>query len=289
MLHLELGFASLFSYCVEALGMSEGAAGRRVAAARVCQRFSGAFERVARGQLHLCALCALAPHLTADNATELMDACCGKTRRQVEELLAVRFPRPDVREQIRRLPARTVAAVTEQASPVAQAVESCAPPPESVEMSSGKTLGQSPAISANLPSPPTGAVATPTSAASPDSRRRARGLEPLAADRFGVHVSGKEPLSVRACLRRTRPNSGQGLLREATFPLRVRPATSEGSAELFLLHAGDTPKRRVSAHTPGAHRKLGLQQFTVQMKLGKVRSRAPLPRPRRRRLRRYPP
>src|SRR6478736_1889583 len=55
MLHLELGFASLFSYCVEALGMSEGAAGRRVAAARVCRRFSGAFERVARGQLHLCA------------------------------------------------------------------------------------------------------------------------------------------------------------------------------------------------------------------------------------------
>jgi hypothetical protein len=27
-LHLELGFASLFAYCVEFLGMSEGAAGR---------------------------------------------------------------------------------------------------------------------------------------------------------------------------------------------------------------------------------------------------------------------
>ncbi|HYP98862.1 MAG TPA: hypothetical protein VER96_09315 [Polyangiaceae bacterium] len=39
MLHLELGFASVFSYCVEALGMSEGAAGRRVAAARVCRDF----------------------------------------------------------------------------------------------------------------------------------------------------------------------------------------------------------------------------------------------------------
>src|SRR6478609_7254589 len=182
MLHLELGFASLFSYCVEALGMSEGAAGRRVAAARVCQRFSGAFERVARGQLHLCALCALASHLTANNATELMDACRGKTRRQVEELLALRFPRPDVREQIRRLPARTVVAVSEQASPVAQAVESLAPPPESVETSSGETLGQPPAISANPPSPPTGAVATP---ASPDSHRRARELEPLSADRFG--------------------------------------------------------------------------------------------------------
>ena len=78
MLHLELEFSSLFSYCVEALGMSERAAGRRVAAARVCRRLSGAFERIARGQLHLCAL---APHLTAENATELLDACRGKTRR----------------------------------------------------------------------------------------------------------------------------------------------------------------------------------------------------------------
>src|SRR6188768_3836505 len=106
MLHLELGFSSLFAYCVEALRMSEGSAGRRVAAARVCRRFPEAFERVARGDLHLCALCALAPHLDPENAAELLDACGGKTRRQVEELLAVRFPRPDVREQIRRLPVR---------------------------------------------------------------------------------------------------------------------------------------------------------------------------------------
>ena len=106
MLHLELGFASLFSYCVGALGMSEGSAGRRVTAARVCRRFPQLFEGVARGDLHLCALCALAPHLSpglrVEDATELFDACRGKTRRQVEELLAARFPRPDVREQIRR-------------------------------------------------------------------------------------------------------------------------------------------------------------------------------------------
>src|SRR3954470_3967179 len=63
MLHLELGFSSLFSYCVEALGMSEGTAGRRVAAARVCRRFPEVFARVARGELRcvrLRALCALA-------------------------------------------------------------------------------------------------------------------------------------------------------------------------------------------------------------------------------------
>src|SRR6478736_8510841 len=199
MLHLELGFASLFSYCVEALGMSEGAAGRRVAAARVCQRFSGAFERVARGQLHLCALCALPPHLTADNATELMDACLGKTRRQVEALLAVRFPRPDVREQIRRLPPRTAAvAVAEQAPPVAQAVETSPAPLAGGVETSGQILAQSCAISASPPSPPMGSVAAPAAqsgpTAMPDSRRRARELEPLSADRFGVHFTADAEL-----------------------------------------------------------------------------------------------
>jgi hypothetical protein len=86
--------------------MSEGAAGRRVAAARVCRRFPEAFGRVTRGDLHLSALCALSPHLDPANAGELFEACRRKTRRQIEELLAARFPRPDVREQIRRLPMR---------------------------------------------------------------------------------------------------------------------------------------------------------------------------------------
>ena len=49
MLHLELGFSSLFAYCVDSLGMSEGSAGRRVTAARLCRRFPEVFERVARG------------------------------------------------------------------------------------------------------------------------------------------------------------------------------------------------------------------------------------------------
>src|SRR6187551_2711202 len=75
MLHLELGFSSLFAYCVEALSMSEGAAGRRVTAARVCRRFPEVFERVAQGELHLCALCALAPHLNSENAPDLIEAC----------------------------------------------------------------------------------------------------------------------------------------------------------------------------------------------------------------------
>jgi hypothetical protein len=52
-LHLDLGYPSLFAYCIEALGMSESAAGRRIAVARVCRKYPVAFERLATGDLHL--------------------------------------------------------------------------------------------------------------------------------------------------------------------------------------------------------------------------------------------
>jgi len=136
LLHLELGFSSLFAYCVEALGMSEGTAGRRVTAARVCRRFPQAYEHLARGELHLCALCALAPHLNPENAAELFEACRGKTRRLVEELLAARFPRADVREQIRRLAPRPQVALAPIESRMApsRASDSSQPPSMSAEI-----------------------------------------------------------------------------------------------------------------------------------------------------------
>ena len=201
MLHLELGYSSLFSYCTEALGMSEGAAGRRVAAARVCRRISGVFERVARGDLHLCALCALAPHLTEENAAELFGACRGKTRRQIEELLATRFPRPDVREQIRRLPSRTKVALTE---PVAVTRAGDSTP---VGQQSATILANLSGIAGSGSTGPASAVPTaptPAEQANPfpavanrviaDARRRAREFEPLSSDRFGVHFTADAEL-----------------------------------------------------------------------------------------------
>ncbi|HKO46258.1 MAG TPA: hypothetical protein VJV79_00960 [Polyangiaceae bacterium] len=180
LLHLELGFSSLFAYCVEALGMSEGTAGRRVAAARVCRRFPDVFERVMRGELHLCALCALAPHLSAGNAGELFEACRGKTRRHIEELLAARFPRPDVREQIRRLPARVQVPVV-SAAVVEQAL-----------LSSASVL---PAAASEVPTiGPNSAQMPAAASAGADPRRRARELEPLSAERFGVHFTADAEL-----------------------------------------------------------------------------------------------
>src|SRR6187455_1911030 len=105
---LDLGFASLFEYCVEALGLCESTAGRHIAAARVCRNHPQVFAMVASGALHASALSLLRKHLTAENAAELFKLCAHRSARKVEELLAARFPRLDVRDLVRRLPARAL-------------------------------------------------------------------------------------------------------------------------------------------------------------------------------------
>jgi len=184
----ELGYPSLFAYCVDALKMSEAAAGRRVTAARMCRRFPEAFACVARGELHLCALCALTPHVTPENSSELFDACRGKTRRKIEELLAARFPRPDVREQIRRLPVRAQVTATVASEPT----EPSSPSSIAVEVSTAPaTPPEVPRNSLDSTSSP---VVAPPSAPGSDMRRRAREIEPLSADRFGVHFTADAEL-----------------------------------------------------------------------------------------------
>ena len=100
---LDRGFASLFEYCVEALRLCEATAGRHIAAARVCRRHPEVFAMVASGALHASALSLLRKHLTLENAAELFELCQHRSARKVEELLAVRFPRPDVRDLVRLL------------------------------------------------------------------------------------------------------------------------------------------------------------------------------------------
>ena len=72
-LYLDLGFPSLHAYCTSALGMCESTAGRRITAARVCRKFPDVLSRVAKGELHLSAVCSMSPHLDWNNAPELIE------------------------------------------------------------------------------------------------------------------------------------------------------------------------------------------------------------------------
>src|SRR6266487_1602041 len=50
------GFSSLFSYCTQALRLSEDAACNRIEAARACRRFPLVLDLLATGEVHLTAV-----------------------------------------------------------------------------------------------------------------------------------------------------------------------------------------------------------------------------------------
>jgi hypothetical protein len=104
-LHLEAGSSSLFGYCCARLGLSENEAFHRITAARLARRFPLIFGLIERREIHLTAVCLLRDYLTPENHRELLAEASGKRKVQVLELLARRFPRPDVASTIRKLPA----------------------------------------------------------------------------------------------------------------------------------------------------------------------------------------
>jgi 5-methylcytosine-specific restriction endonuclease McrA len=97
-LYVPTGYPSMFEYCVEELRLSEDAAYRRIRAARAARQFSVLFTEVAEGRLHLAAICLLAPHLTSENADEMIAAARGRKKHEIESWLAGRFPALDLRE-----------------------------------------------------------------------------------------------------------------------------------------------------------------------------------------------
>ena len=104
--HLDLGYANLFAYCVGRLNLSEGSVYRRTQVAAICREFPQILEALASGRLHLTGASLIAPHLAADNVERLIEAAAGKTRREVEEVIAKVAPREAFQPSLRKLPSR---------------------------------------------------------------------------------------------------------------------------------------------------------------------------------------
>ena len=95
-LFLKSACSSLYSFCIERLGYSEDAAMKRMRVARLYQQFPQVLDDLESGAIHLTGLFLLASHLTADNADALLAETRGKTRREIERVLACWFPKSDV-------------------------------------------------------------------------------------------------------------------------------------------------------------------------------------------------
>jgi len=178
-LYLDWAFPSMFAYCVSELGFSEDAACNRINVARAARQRPAILEALRSGQVHLAGLRLLAPHLTAENQDEVLAEAAGKSKREIEELVARLSPQPPVPTVVRKIPDRPN-------------------PTESVELSFGAAIPVAPDSSP--------ALAFAPAPASPRRDERRAVVAPLAEATFKFQFTGS-----RAC--RDKLREAQDLLR----------------------------------------------------------------------------
>ena len=120
-LYAECAFSSMFAFCVGELRFSEGAAYNRIMVARAGRQFPAVIDAMRSGQVHLGGLRLLAPHLTTENHREVLAQAAGKTKREIDELVARLAPQPAVAPTVRKLPEHSLRA---SAEPLALALHS---------------------------------------------------------------------------------------------------------------------------------------------------------------------
>jgi hypothetical protein len=137
-LYLGQGCSSLYTYCTRVLHLSEHAAYGRIQAARAVRRYPVILELLTAGSVNLTTLCLVARRLTAENHRRVLTEASGKSKREVEKLVAALRPQPPVPSVIRKLPSpqpRTPALVdaalpaTEQSVPETASQPVVLPPP----------------------------------------------------------------------------------------------------------------------------------------------------------------
>jgi hypothetical protein len=246
-LYAAQGFGSLFSYCTQVLRLSEDATCNRIEAARACRDFPVILEALASGAMSLTSVRVLRRHLTPENHQAVLARASGRSRREIEALVAELAPRPDVPSAVRKLPA-----------------------PAPATTPSSPATGAPAAIDGSFA--PTAPLAAPIAPAAPTHRPI---IETTSPERYRVQFTiGKDSHErlrrVQALLRREIPDGDPGaifdraitLLLEkvektklgaATKPRPIRPETDR-ELRTPILPSRDVPrhvKRAVSRRDDG--------------------------------------
>ena len=99
------GYSSLWDFCTRHLHLSENEASKRIQASRAARRFPIISEMIADGRLHMTGVRLLKRYLTPETANSLLRASIHKSAKEIEQLIADRFPRPDVASEVIPVPA----------------------------------------------------------------------------------------------------------------------------------------------------------------------------------------
>src|SRR6266516_5593021 len=88
--------ASLYTYCIYELRMSEDAAFRRSKAARLVRQYPELGDAIAKGEIHLTGVLMIGPHLGGERHVEILRRSRFRSKRELLRLLAEIDPKPEV-------------------------------------------------------------------------------------------------------------------------------------------------------------------------------------------------
>jgi 5-methylcytosine-specific restriction endonuclease McrA len=111
-LYLACAHPSMFAFCVGELGFSEAAAYDRIMVARAGRRLPALLDAASSGRVHLTGLRLLVPHLTEANQEILLAQAAGKSKREIEELVARVAPQEPAPALAARAPEQGVVEVS---------------------------------------------------------------------------------------------------------------------------------------------------------------------------------
>jgi len=178
-LYAPAGYPSMYMYCVGKLRLSEDAAYKRIQVARIARRYPAVLAALAEGHVHLTGLNLLAAHFKAldpADVDELLMAATHKTKKDIERLLAERFPKPDLRAKVHAIPPAPPQAMAFTSEPVVE----CTSPPEPVANTAGELAP------AQVGGPVIPSQALTATSSQPVDRAR---VTPLSPQRYGVQFT----------------------------------------------------------------------------------------------------
>lgn len=218
-LYLECASPSMFAYCVGELGLSEDAAYNRIHVARAGRRYPAVLEAIREGKVHLWGMRLLAPHLTEANHRQLIAQATGKTKREIEELVAALAPRAPVASMIRSVPERT--------SPIGL---SAAPATAPVALDELARSGSAPAVDVDTEEP--AAFVPPSSPPAPPPLRIGPSVVPLAAQTYKIQFTAGRAFRDKLCeaqdlMRHRVPDGNLETILEAALELLIEQVKKE--------------------------------------------------------------
>jgi hypothetical protein len=110
-LHLEKAYGTLTEYCIHELGYGDSSAGRRVRAARVIAKIPEVYDLLKKRELTFCAVVQVHGVLTPENKESLLPRLVGKSRSEIERILAEYLPPRKVADQAKPTVVKKLVAV----------------------------------------------------------------------------------------------------------------------------------------------------------------------------------